>query len=87
MQVKTILNRIQKHRSFVYGAVTLRQEKDQLMMDVDIHPRENSQPICSGCERRRPGYDRLDVRRFEFVPLWGIVVFFVYVMRRVECPS
>lgn len=87
MQLKTILNRIQRHRSFVYGEITLRQEKDQLVMDVDIHPRENSRPICSGCERRRPGYDHLDVRRFEFVPLWGILVFFVYVMRRVECPS
>jgi transposase len=24
-------------------------------------------------------------RRFEFVPLWGIVVFFLYAMRRVDC--
>ena len=26
-------------------------------------------------------------RRFEFVPLWGIAVYFVYAMRRVECPT
>ena len=37
--------------------------------------------------RLRPGYDRLPARRFEFVPLWGIAVFFVYAMRRVDCPG
>jgi transposase len=26
-------------------------------------------------------------RRFEFVPLWGITVYFVYRMRRVQCPT
>jgi len=25
-------------------------------------------------------------RRFEFVPLWGLAVFFVYALRRVQCP-
>jgi hypothetical protein len=28
----------------------------------------------------------LPSRRFEFVPLWGLPVFFVYAPRRVECP-
>ena len=31
-------------------------------------------------------YDRLAPRRFEFVPLWGLRVFFLYAMRRVDCP-
>ena len=30
-------------------------------------------------------YDHLEERRFEFVPLWGIVVFLAYRMRRVDC--
>jgi len=33
-----------------------------------------------------PCYDTLKPRRFEFVPLWGIPVFFEYAMRRVDCP-
>ena len=37
--------------------------------------------------RPAPGYDRLPVRRFEFVPLWGIKVFLVYAPRRVSCPT
>lgn len=85
MLLKTILNRIQHHRYFVYGSAELREEKGRLVLEVDIHPRANSKPFCSGCFRRRNVYDRLDVRRFEFVPLWGIAVFFLYVMRRVDC--
>ena len=50
------------------------------------HAEGHSRPICSGCGRKGPGYDRLPPRRFEFVPLWQIAVFFVYAMRRVDCP-
>lgn len=87
MLVKTILNRVQKHRSFVYGDARMLEEHERLVLEVDIHPRANSKPVCSGCGHRRPGYDRLAPRRFEFVPLWGILVFFIYVMRRVDCPK
>jgi transposase len=31
-------------------------------------------------------YDRLGPRRFEFVPLCSLRVFFLYMMRRVDCP-
>ena len=87
MQLKTILNRIHKHRSFVYGAAVLYERGGRLRLDVDVRPRANGRPKCSGCGRRRPGYDTLSRRRFEFVPLWGIAVYFVYAMRRVDCPS
>jgi len=82
MLVKTILNRIQKHSCFVYGAIVVSEQK---AIEVDIRPRANSRPICSGCERAGPGYDTLEPRRFEFVPLWGLQVFFIYAMRRVDC--
>ena len=86
MQIKTILNRIEKYQSFVYGDPTLKEKDQQLVLEVPIHPRANSQPVCSGCGHKRPGYDRLGPRRFEFVPFWGILVYFVYTMRRVDCP-
>ena len=87
MLIKTILNRIQKFKSFVYTHVELIQEKqgDPILL-VHVRPRVGSRPICSRCGRLGPGYDTLNPRRFEFVPLWGIPVFFVYAMRRVECP-
>lgn len=87
MLVKTILNRIEKQRGFVYWAVRLQQAGGALELEVDILPRANSRPTCSGCKRRGPGYDTLPPRRFEYVPLWGILVFFVYAMRRVDCPT
>ena len=68
MQLKTILNRIDKHQGFVYGAIELTQEDEQVVLHVAIRPRANSRPICSGCGHKRPGYDRLPSRRFEFVP-------------------
>src|ERR1700674_3176134 len=50
-----------------------------------MKPRKNSRAICTGCGRPGPAYDRLEERRFEFVPVWGILVFLAYRMRRVDC--
>ena len=86
MQLKTILNRVQKHRSFVYGAARLVQGA-RLAIGVEVRARANSRAKCSGCGYPAPGYDTLPARRFEFVPLWGIAVFWVYAMRRVSCAS
>ena len=86
MQLKTVLNRVQKFKSFVYQDVRF-SEADELALLITIEPRANSRAVCSGCEQRQPGYDTLSERRFEFVPLWGIAVFFLYAMRRVDCPS
>ena len=86
MQLQTILNRVQRHKSFVYGAVHFRNETSSVVLDITLQHRANSRPLCSGCQRQRPGYDRLPERRFEFVPLWGIAVFYVYALRRVDCP-
>ena len=86
MQVKTILNRIQRQRSFVYGPARLVQRR-RLALEVQVRPRANARAKCSGCGSEAPGYDTLAARRFEFVPLWGIAVFLLYAMRRVACPS
>jgi transposase len=85
VQLKTILNRVQKQRSFVYGQVRWVEMPGRLAIEVEVKPRSNSRPRCSGCGRQGPGYDTLSARRFEFVPLWGIAVFFLYAMRRVGC--
>ena len=86
MQLKTILNRVERYKSFVYGEPRWADDA-RSTIEVPIEPRANGRPICSGCGKRRPGYDRLPPRRFEFVPLWEIAVFFVYAMRRVDCPG
>ena len=87
MQIKCILNRIQKFQSFVYKSARLVEAAGVLELLVDIVPRANSWLICSTCGRLCRGYDTLGPRRFEFVPMWGIKVFFIYVMRRCNCPD
>ena len=86
MQLKTILNRVEPFKSFVYGKVRWVENSGRPTLEVELHARKNGRAICSGCGRPRPGYDRLPERRFEFVPLWGITMYFVYAMRRVKCP-
>ena len=87
MLLKTILNRVAPQKAFVYGAMSLAQDGGRLALEVAIEPRRNSRPVCSRCHRKRPGYDRLPPRRFEFVPLGQIAVCFVSAMRRVDCPK
>lgn len=87
MLLKSILNQVQRHQGFVYGAIRLIKHAAQLTLEIEIQTRKGSRPICSACGSAGPGYDTLSVRRYEFVPLWGIAVFFLYAMRRVNCPS
>src|SRR5512135_425552 len=86
MLLKTILNRVAPQKGFVYGGTALTSGAGRLALEVRVEPPRNSRPVRSGCHRKRPGYDRLPPRRFEFVPLWQIALFFVYAMRRVDCP-
>lgn len=85
MQIKSILNRVQKFKSFVYAAVRWAEHAGEPALEVEVEARANGRARCSGCGRAGPGYDRLARRRFEFVPLWGIKVFFLYAPRRVDC--
>ena len=84
MQLKTILNRVLRHSAFVYVTERLVETVAGPIVEVQLRARANSRPRCSGCERPGPGYDTLARRRFEFVPLWGIKVFFLYAPRRVN---
>lgn len=87
MQLKVILNCVERHAGFVYGEAVLLKGAAGHEIEIAIKPRKNSSAVCSGCLRKRGGYDRLPARRFQFVPLWGIVVFLVYPMRRINCPT
>ena len=83
MELITILNHCHHQRGFVYQHA--RFGPDKKTIEVAIRPREGSVAVCSGCQKPAPGYDHLPERRFEFIPLWGFLVFFLYSMRRVNC--
>jgi transposase len=83
MIVKTILNRLQRFKSFVYGEV--RFSEDGGSIEIEILPRKNSSPECSRCGKSGVRYGTLPERRYQFVPLWGLPTFFIYRPRRVKC--
>jgi transposase len=54
---------------------------------IGLRYRKNSRGLCSHCWEEAPAYDRLRERRFQFVPLWGYKVEFIYQPRRIHCPK
>ena len=87
MRIRTLLNQCHYLKSFVYENEKLQQHDGSMSVIVDIRPRKNSQPVCSGCHQRGGVYDHLRERLFEFIPIWGMTVFFCYTMRRVNCQA
>jgi len=83
MELITILNRCHRFPGFVYQHAHFSADKKSI--EVAVRPREGSAAVCSRCHLPAPGYDQLAERRFEFIPLWGFLVFLLYTMRRVNC--
>ena len=54
MQVKTILNRIEKHRSFVYGSVHWVEGR-RLELEVEIRARANCEGEVFGMRAQEAG--------------------------------
>jgi len=69
MQIKTILNRVQKFKSFVYGSERWVEDAPVPTLEVEIQPRLNSRPEYSGCGHKGPGYDQSPQRLFVFIPM------------------
>jgi transposase len=86
MQLITILNRCHRFRGFVYESAKF-SPAERTTIEVHVRPRVGTAAICSGCHQPAAGYDHLPERRFEFIPLWGFLVFFLYRMRRVNCEA
>ncbi len=83
MELITILNRCHRFRAFVYQHAHFSADKKSI--EVAVRPRKGSAALCARCHLPAPGYDPLAERRFEFIPLWGFLVFLLYTMRRVNC--
>ena len=87
MLIKTLLNRIEHFKSFVYGAVKFQEVNGSEALVVEIKARANSKPECPECGKLCKKRDIQPVRMFEYVPIWGAFkVFFQYAPRRVACP-
>jgi transposase len=85
LEVKTLLNRIQHFPGFVYQDIRLRSPSRRLSMEVTLAAHQGMDGKCSKCLQPAPGYDRLPERWWRFIPLWGIITWYRYAPRRVEC--
>jgi len=87
MHLRTLLNQFHKQPGFVFESERLVEDGGRRAIAVAVRPRKGSRGVCSCCHLSRPGYDTLPKRLFQFVPIWGFLVFFEYAMRRVDCPT
>lgn len=87
MQIKTVLNKVEHFKSFVFEKVSFISDNESEALVVDIVPRSNSRPACPECGERCNVYGTQPARLFEYVPIWKFRVFFRYSPRRVACPS
>ena len=72
----------------MYEEIRLGEEEGSgYRIEIRLEPYQGRRGRCSQCGRTAPGYDRLEERRWDHVPLWGIPVEFFYAPRRVECPE
>ena len=85
MPIESILRRLHPLAGFVYERVRWEGTRARPSLWVHVRPRRGTRGVCSTCFQKRPGYDVLDSRFFGFVPIWGLPVFLVYAMRRVDC--
>jgi transposase len=87
MLIKTVLNKVERFKSFVYGTIRLQFVDGVEALVIDIEPRRNSRPVCPECGRRRNVYDRQPQRLFEYLPVLAFKSYYRYAPRRVDCPT
>ena len=51
MRFTRILNHVEKHESFVYGAARFVEHEGETVLQLPMRPRTNARPICSLCVR------------------------------------
>jgi len=71
MLIERIIKRTLELKSYRIERI---EEKTSGVLCVHLVSRRRSRAVCSGCGRKRPGYDRLRERVWRHVPMWGIGV-------------
>lgn len=87
LNIKTLLNLKEKFKGFIFNNSKLIVKNNQYRIEVEVRPRKGSKGQCSQCGANGPTYDHLPLREFLYVPMWGIAVYFIYSMRRINCKN
>jgi transposase len=87
MLIKTILNSIEKFKSFVYEKSYWETISAEQSLVVELRARKSSKGRCCTCNKTCPTYDTQSTRSYQYVPIWNIPVYFRYAPRRVNCKA
>jgi transposase len=87
MHACTIINQFCAHPCVVFQNEHIESIVGAKAPFFEVRPRKGAKAICSRCQKPAPSYDTQRIRLFQFVPFWGLLVFFRYAMRRVECQA
>ncbi|MGA2245995.1 MAG: hypothetical protein ABSH48_13425 [Verrucomicrobiota bacterium] len=81
------MNDIHHFPGFVYEQIRLHrwQAGASGRIEVIILPHAGISAKCSRCHKPAPGYDQIPPRSWQFVPLRGLVTWFIYAARGVKC--
>ena len=52
MLIKTLLNKVERFKSFIYGDARFKTVKGSEAIVIDIKARRNSKPACPECGKR-----------------------------------
>jgi transposase len=85
MLLVTLLNKIEKFKSFVYKDAHFELVNGEEAIVVDIEPRKNAKPVCRICLKKCGTHATEKPRLFEYVPLWKWKVYLRYSPRRADC--
>lgn len=66
MLIKTLLNKVERFKSFVYGSICVLLVGGTEALIIDFVPRRKSRPRCPECCKRCTVYDRQPARFFEY---------------------
>lgn len=85
MLITTLLNQIEKFKSFVYKKAHLERIDGAEAIVIEIEPRKNTKPVCRVCMKQCGTHATEKPRLFEYVPVWKWKVYFRYAPRRAAC--
>jgi len=83
--VTSLLKRVLPLKGFCYAGARWDEYTGEVI-EVELAARRGARARCSCCRHPAPCYDHpAGVRRWPFIGLWAIAIFFLYRPRRVAC--
>jgi transposase len=85
LTLTSILKRVLPLKGFCYRWAGWDEHTGEVI-EIGLAARKGARACCGNCRRPAPCYDLTrETRRWQFIGLWAIAIFFLYRPRRVQC--